>query len=1080
MASYTQFNDVSNNLPIVSCNGITFDLSGSYLYLVNFNSPTSTIDKLDTSGNITQVTVPITGSLQDLTFDASGTTLYASNYNDGFIYTTVPSSGGNSLFTKFSTSVISGPEGLVFDNYGNLYCASSGGSGGNSIYKITTDGSVNFFTNGSTPGSDTSLNYPFGLIFDNEKQYLYCSNYNGNSIVKIDASSGDVTMFANNITNDYGSNASFNRPMGLVFDYDDNLYCANNGTYNGILIINTNGTVTNFTPLSTSSGSSARGIAIQNNFLYFSVSQGRVYKTDDAIIVNSPLTYSQFNQQSETILLKNIQGMTFDASKNYIYMCNTNNEENKIIRFDMSGNPSKYAPTLDTSNNLTLCQDVTFDTSGTLYVSNYTTSPATISQIDALGNVTTYVYSNDLSYPEGLEFDLSNVLYCANANGTSSIHVNPGWIAKITNDNGTINTSKWAYGNTPDSDISLNYPIGIAFDNKYEYLYCSNYYNYTDPNQNHGYIVKIDASANVKFFTNGSTPGSDTSLNNPIGLVFDSYGYLYCANNNTSGSIDGYNIVQIDIYGVVKKFINVTLNNIEVGPRSLVIKNNVLYFNGNTLTLDSSGIVFKTNSAVVSSPIYSQFNQQSETILLKNIQGMTFDASKNYIYMCNTNNEENKIIRFDMSGNPSKYAPTTGSEYLTICQDIAFDASGTLYVSNYTSPGTISQIDALGNVTPYVSSFLSYPEGLEFDLSNVLYCVNANATSISKGNPGWITKTINNSGTINTSIWADGSTPDSDISLNYPIGIAFDNKYEYLYCSNYYNYTDPNQNHGYIVKIDASANVKFFTNGSTPGSDTSLNNPIGLVFDSYGYLYCANNNTSGSIDGYNIVQIDIYGVVKKFINVTLNNIEVGPRSLVIKNNVLYFNGNTITTDSSGIVFKTNSTVCFNDDTKILCLNSLNLEDEYIPIQDLKKGYLVKTYLHGYHKIEYIYQSFIVNNPNQWDHCMYKMEKTEENGLLEDLILTGGHSIMVDSISEVEQERYNKLGLSNFAKENKVDEKYLLLASVSEQFIPLTDTNIYTIYHFCLENNGDDTKRYGVWANGILTETPSKQYLVEHL
>ena len=103
-----------------------------------------------------------------------------------------------------------------------------------------------------------------------------------------------------------------------IDEYDDNLYCANNGTYNGILIINTNGTVTNFTPLSTSSGSSARGIAIQNNFLYFSVSQGRVYKTDDAIIVNSPLTYSQFNQQSETILLKNIQGMTFDASKNYL------------------------------------------------------------------------------------------------------------------------------------------------------------------------------------------------------------------------------------------------------------------------------------------------------------------------------------------------------------------------------------------------------------------------------------------------------------------------------------------------------------------------------------------------------------------------------------------------------------------------------------------------------------------------------------------------------------------------------------------------------------------------------------------
>ena len=119
-----------------------------------------------------------------------------------------------------------------------------------------------------------------------------------------------------------------------------------------------------------------------------------------------------------------------------------------------------------------------------------------------------------------------------------------------------------------------------------------------------------------------------------------------------------------------------------------------------------------------------------------------------------------------------------------------------------------------------------------------------------------------------------------------------------------------------------------------------------------------------------------------------------------------------------------------------------------------------------------------NNPNQWNRCMYKMEKTEENGLLEDLIVTGGHAIMVDSISEVQQERYNNIGLPNFVEESKIDDKYLLLSSVSEQFIPLTDNESYTIYHFCLENDGDNTTRYGVWANGILTETPSKQYLVQ--
>jgi hypothetical protein len=26
----------------------------------------------------------------------------------------------------------------------------------------------------------------------------------------------------------------------------------------------------------------------------------------------------------------------------------------------------------------------------------------------------------------------------------------------------------------------------------------------------------------------------------------------------------------------------------------------------------------------------------------------------------------------------------------------------------------------------------------------------------------------------------------------------------------------------------------------------------------------------------------------------------------------------------------------------------------------------------------------------------------------------------------------------------------------------------------LENNGDDEERFGIWANGVLTETPSKK------
>ena len=165
--------------------------------------------------------------------------------------------------------------------------------------------------------------------------------------------------------------------------------------------------------------------------------------------------------------------------------------------------------------------------------------------------------------------------------------------------------------------------------------------------------------------------------------------------------------------------------------------------------------------------------------------------------------------------------------------------------------------------------------------------------------------------------------------------------------------------------------------------------------------------------------------------------------------------------------------CFNKGTKILCLNK-NLEEEYIPIENLRKGYSVKSYKHGYRKIDLIGKNNMVNNPKLWHSCMYKMEKTKENGLLEDLIVTGGHSILVNNLGKYKA--YNTKLLDSTLM---IDDKFLLLSSVSKEFIKLENKNIYTYYHFTLENNGNDDERFGVCANGVLTETPSKKQFMKH-
>ena len=104
--------------------------------------------------------------------------------------------------------------------------------------------------------------------------------------------------------------------------------------------------------------------------------------------------------------------------------------------------------------------------------------------------------------------------------------------------------------------------------------------------------------------------------------------------------------------------------------------------------------------------------------------------------------------------------------------------------------------------------------------------------------------------------------------------------------------------------------------------------------------------------------------------------------------------------------------------------------------------------------------------------MYKMEKTDTNGLIEDLIVTGGHSILVDEISEEERVLNEELF---WGPTPKLDKKYLLLASVSNQFKPMKNKKPYIYYHLVLDNEDEDEARYGIWANGILTETPSKEF-----
>jgi hypothetical protein len=229
---------------------------------------------------------------------------------------------------------------------------------------------------------------------------------------------------------------------------------------------------------------------------------------------------------------------------------------------------------------------------------------------------------------------------------------------------------------------------------------------------------------------------------------------------------------------------------------------------------------------------------------------------------------------------------------------------------------------------------------------------------------------------------------------------------------------------------------------------------LGFDVDSFGDYYATNINSICNITGSSLNPISSTMTKPSYIAFDAYDIIYVTSSDVSQNGV----------------FKSNDAFCFNQGTKILCLNT-HLVDEYIPIELLKIGDFVKTYKHGYRKISKTIQGSFRNNPKKFNMCMYKMAKTEKNGLLEDLIVTGGHSLLVDSISETEKAKYDAMGLSIFTKLS-IDGKHLLLSSVSDQFTPLQDRSNYTYYHLLLENNDDEEECFGIYANGILTETPN--------
>lgn len=157
-------------------------------------------------------------------------------------------------------------------------------------------------------------------------------------------------------------------------------------------------------------------------------------------------------------------------------------------------------------------------------------------------------------------------------------------------------------------------------------------------------------------------------------------------------------------------------------------------------------------------------------------------------------------------------------------------------------------------------------------------------------------------------------------------------------------------------------------------------------------------------------------------------------------------------------------ICFNRGSKILT------DQGYILVDELKTGDLVKTIHHGFVPIEKIENKPFVNCPidERVKDQLYICKTDKYPELMEDLILTGCHSILVkDFATEEQKEATIRINGDTYITDNH----YRLPVCVDDRASIYQESGEYTIYHFALQHD-NCFMNYGIYANGLLVETTS--------
>jgi hypothetical protein len=654
------------------------------------------------------------------------------------------------------------------------------------------------------------------------------------------------------------------------------------------------------------------------------------------------------------------------------------------------------------------------------------------------------INDTDINFPYFEDFET-----IPNITGISSIVLSGNWfyIYTINSISASSSASIYKIDITNTNDIRHVLDCGfqynnckIAIDNENNlYILTGKIvykYNYNNSSSSYG--------SNVQFITNaGYGPG--TIFTNM--LYYDNYFYFTNSINN--------NICKYNIFGTLITKNYTTGGFLRDSTYDITIGGGMAFdMTGNFYTADPVKEIIKID--YVTPPNFSTYGT-----IVNNYNDVYVIAIDNNNNLYVGNNNDNCIYKVDkLTGSNNIFFPLDGDgiDLTNGIYNIFFGnerfPNGFLYVLTFNK---IYKINYYGEVV-YTIEQLNAKFGIAIDINNYIYY--SSGSDIYK---------IDND--LNITTFIEGGT-----DLINPSGIAFDS-YGNVYIAN-------NGNH-YVSKYSSTGeliNSKFIY--------VPNNGIVNIIIDKNNqYIYTAICYDANNKYGQYIYKYDISGAYISDIGFNDSTLSILGLALDLSNN-LYFPNNRVNsstnitkytisptggTTTGGTTTGGTTTIptvpCFNQDTKILTI------DGYKLIQNLRKGDLIKTLNDGFKPIDMIGKRDIYHPAinERIKNQLYQCSQSEYPEIFKPLILTGCHSILVDSFINNEQREKTIDVNGNIYI---TDKKYRLPACIDHRATVYETAGTYTIYHLALEND-NYYFNYGIYANGLLVETCSQRYLKEY-